>query len=75
MADSFTVAANYEMHVIRTNDEAFNWLTFSSSGLRINLRTGEVVIPEGLSLDDASRAFWEGLRAAFPGVAQSGPPR
>jgi hypothetical protein len=43
------------------NPEAMNWLTFNPCGLRINLRTGEVVIPEGLSLDEASRAFWEGL--------------
>jgi hypothetical protein len=43
-----------------------DWLTFAASGLRINMRTGEVVIPEGLSLDEASRAYWEGLSKAHP---------
>ena len=37
------------------------WLTFSPCGLKINLNTGEVIIPQGLTLDEASRAFWEGL--------------
>ncbi len=37
-----------------------NWLHFAC-GLRINTLTGEVVIPPDLSLDDASRAFWEGV--------------
>ena len=43
------------------NQPEMNWLTFMPCGLKINLKTGEVEIPEGLSLDDASRAFWEGL--------------
>lgn len=47
------------------NAAAMQWLTFNPSGLRINLKTGEVVIPEGLTLDDASRAFWEGLRQYY----------
>jgi hypothetical protein len=46
--------------------EAMSWLTFATCGLRINMRTGEVVIPEGLSLDEASRAFWEGLSRVYP---------
>jgi len=36
------------------------WLQFAC-GLRINLLTGEVQIPPDLSLDDASRAFWESI--------------
>jgi len=48
------------------NPEAMNWLTFNPSGLRINMRTGEVVIPEGLTLDEASRAFWDGLGKLHP---------
>jgi hypothetical protein len=28
-------------------------------GIVINMQTGEVTIPEGLSLTEASRAFWE----------------
>ena len=41
------------------------WLTFSC-GLRVNMATGEVVIPEGLALDEASRAFWENLARYHP---------
>jgi hypothetical protein len=36
------------------------WLCFEC-GIRINVQTGEVEIPDGLALDDASRAFWEGI--------------
>jgi hypothetical protein len=39
-----------------------NWLTLMPSGIRIDMETGEVVIPEGLSLTDASRAFWEAVQ-------------
>lgn len=42
-----------------------DWLTFSC-GLRINVATGEVVIPDGLTLPEASRAFWEGLSLYAP---------
>jgi AraC-like DNA-binding protein len=45
---------------------AMEWLTFNPSGLRINMRTGEVIIPEGLTLDAASRTFWEGLGRFHP---------
>jgi hypothetical protein len=45
-----------------------NWLALMPSGIRIDMETGEVVIPEGLSLTDASRAFWEAVsRIARPG--------
>ena len=44
-----------------TNPQPYEWLTFMPCGLRISFKTGEVVIPEGLTLDEASRAFWEGL--------------
>jgi hypothetical protein len=30
-------------------------------GIKINLETGEVTIPEGMSLSEASRAFWEAV--------------
>ena len=55
------------------NPEAMNWLTFNPSGLRINMRTGQVVIPEGLSLDAASREFWEGLAKLHPLAAGRAP--
>lgn len=42
------------------------WLTFMPSGLRINLHTGEVVIPDDLTLSEASRIFWEALRGYHP---------
>jgi hypothetical protein len=41
------------------------WLTLGTSGIRINLRTGEVQIPEGIDLDLASLAFWTAVRANF----------
>jgi hypothetical protein len=45
-----------------------NWLTLMPSGIRIDMETGEVVIPEGVSLSDAARAFWEAIsRIARPG--------
>jgi len=34
-------------------------------GLRINMDTGAVEIPDGLTIDEASRAFWEGLGRLF----------
>lgn len=37
-------------------------LTFMPCGLRIDLETGEVVIPEGLSLTDAAKAFWDAVQ-------------
>jgi hypothetical protein len=53
------------------NPTAMDWITFNPCGLQINMKTGEVVIPEGLSLDEASLAFWEGVRRAFPGVVDA----
>ena len=38
------------------------WLTFRPCGLRIDLETGEVVIPEGLALTDAAKAFWDAVQ-------------
>lgn len=35
-----------------------------SCGISINLETGEVTIPEGLDLTEASRAFWDAVRTA-----------
>jgi hypothetical protein len=46
--------------------EPTQWLTFASCGLRINLATGEVVIPDGLALHEASRQFWEQLGRFHP---------
>ena len=37
------------------------YLTLRLCGIRIDMRSGEVEIPEGLSLTDASRAFWEAV--------------
>lgn len=44
---------------------AMQWLTLGASGIRINLRTGVVEIPEGIDLDIASIAFWTAVRANF----------
>jgi hypothetical protein len=47
-------------------------LIFSISGvgdaITISLKTGKVTINEKLTLDEASRHFWETIFAAFPGV-------
>jgi hypothetical protein len=43
-----------------------NWLSFPACGLRINMDTGQVVIPDGLTLDEASRQFWEQLCRFHP---------
>jgi hypothetical protein len=41
------------------------WMTLGTSGIRINLKTGAVEIPEGIDLDIASIAFWTAVRANF----------
>jgi AraC-like DNA-binding protein len=46
------------------NQTPNRWLSFPC-GLRINMETGAVDIPAGLTLDEASRAFWEGLGRLF----------
>lgn len=43
-------------------------ITFGGSGIAVNAVTGEVTIPEGLALSDASRLFWLDLKRAFPGL-------
>lgn len=35
-------------------------------GIEINMATGEVKIPEGLKLTDASLAFWKAIADAYP---------
>jgi hypothetical protein len=39
-----------------------NWLTLMPSGIRINTETGEVVIPEGLTISDAAQEFWDAVQ-------------
>lgn len=34
-------------------------------GIKIDLESGEVTIPEGLSLTEASRAFWEAVSSRY----------
>ncbi len=42
-------------------------MTFAfQCGLVINPNTGEVKIPKGLKLDEASLGFWTGLESAYP---------
>jgi hypothetical protein len=38
------------------------WLQLMPSGIKIDCETGEVVIPEGLALTDAARAFWDAVQ-------------
>lgn len=42
-------------------------ITFAP-GITIDGKTGNVTIPEGLSLDDASRAFWDAVVLVFPAL-------
>jgi hypothetical protein len=51
---------------VPVNAETFSWLTFGASGIRVNLLTGEVQIPEHLSLSTASLAFWLELSRYYP---------
>lgn len=39
-----------------------NRLTLGQCGISINTQTGEVTIPDGLSLTDASLAFWDAVQ-------------
>jgi hypothetical protein len=36
-------------------------LTLGACGIKIDLETGEVTIPEGMSLTEASQAFWDAV--------------
>jgi hypothetical protein len=47
-------------------------ITFSS-GISIDTRTGEVTIPDGMSLSDASKAFWVALHITFPSMEWNRP--
>jgi hypothetical protein len=44
-------------------------ITFGPSGISINVETGEVTIPEGLSVSDAARSFWQTLHDVYPNMA------
>lgn len=37
-------------------------MTFMPSGIRIDIETGEVTIPDGLSLTEAAKAFWAAVQ-------------
>lgn len=43
----------------------FNSITLTKCGITINTDTGEVSIPETLSLSEASREFWVALSENF----------
>lgn len=47
--------------VVIANSEQASSITFGGSGISVNTVTGEVKIPNGLKLDDASRQFWEAV--------------
>jgi hypothetical protein len=38
------------------------WVTFLPCGVAVNLDTGEVKIPEGLTMSEASLAIWNGMK-------------
>ncbi len=37
-----------------------------SPGIAISTETGKVTLPEGMTLDEASKAFWKAVEAYFP---------
>jgi hypothetical protein len=39
-----------------------SWLTFGGSGIQINMKTGEVNIPDDLTLTEAAQKFWNAVR-------------
>lgn len=45
---------------ITIQDLSPKFLVFQS-GIKIDIKTGQVTIPEGLSLDAASAEFWKGV--------------
>lgn len=45
---------------ITIQDLAPKYLIFQS-GIKIDIKTGQVTIPEGLALDAASAEFWKGV--------------
>ena len=43
-----------------------HWLMLGPSGIKINMQTGEVTIPDGLNLTDAAKEFWKMVGLVFP---------
>lgn len=39
-----------------------------SGSIVINLKTGKVTLPPGVSNDEAAREFWEAVERSYPGV-------
>lgn len=48
-------------------DSGPTYLTFQC-GIQVNCKTGEVKLPDGMKIDEASRKFWIGMAEAYPGV-------
>jgi hypothetical protein len=67
MTDTFIIDPNNITVVSRIEMTKMNWLTFMPCGIRINTETGEVVIPESLSLNEASLAFWNNIHRVAGG--------
>lgn len=44
------------------NDTHFHNIKFHKSGISIDTDTGEVTIPEGMELSEASREIWLGIK-------------
>ena len=65
MDSNYLTSGNY--YALAFDPDAEQFLTLKSSGISISMKTGRVTIPEGLSLDDASREFWDAVQIVFPG--------
>lgn len=66
VSNAFSLVASDSVSVWQFDQQPIN-ITFAP-GITIDGKTGNVTIPEGLSLDDASRAFWDAVVLVFPAL-------
>jgi len=64
--DDMTGTINF-YGLLKDDSDTERFLTLKQCGIAISMKTGRVTIPEGLSLDDASREFWDAVQSLFPG--------
>lgn len=58
--------SNIGMSIAGTTPPKATGITFTRSGISMNMETGEVTIPDALPLTDAARAFWDEVRRLGP---------
>jgi hypothetical protein len=50
--------------------QPFQSLTFKS-GISINCKTGEVILPDNLTLSESAKQFWKDVEASFPNLLRT----